>query len=337
VYSIGRGRHSGAFACSAAPAESRGAPAVRFDERQSPVLFWGDSLTAFRDPAATYHDGWFHLYFTYVTKELDGIAYSRVAWSKSNDLLGWTKVAPFTPEDLNLNYGSPGDVVRFNDRWVLCMQTYPRPNGEKYGNKNARIWTIRSMDLENWSAPELMKVKGPEVAVEAMGRMIDPYLFQDKDEPGKWWCIYKQNGLSMSWSRDLETWTFAGQIPAAENPCVIVDQDEYVLFDSPKGGIGVKRSRDLHAWRDAGLLTLGVTDWPWAQGRLTAGFVLDLRAIPTVGKAIMFFHGSRYPEEDPRGGFDNFASIGMAWSDDLEHWSWGKGQGRDIASSSGRR
>jgi hypothetical protein len=52
--------------------------------------------------------------------------------------------------------------------------------------------------------------------------------------------------------------------------------------------------------------------------------VLDLRDVPAVGKAIMFFHGSRYPEEDPRGGFDNFASIGFAWSDDLEQWAWAK-------------
>jgi hypothetical protein len=55
---------------------------------------------------------------------------------------------------------------------------------------------------------------------------------------------------------------------------------------------------------------------------LTAGFVLDLRKEPTVGKCLMFFHGSTYAEKDPRGGFDNFASLGLAWSDDLEHWQW---------------
>ena len=93
----------------------------------------------------------------------------------------------------------------------------------------------------------------------------------------------------MSWSRDLNTWTFAGHISAAENPCVIVDRNEYVLFDSPKGGIGVRRSPDLRNWREVALLTLGQQDWPWAQGRLTAGFVLDLRDLLAVGKAILFF------------------------------------------------
>ena len=174
-----------------------------------------------------------------------------MAWAKSCDLKRWTRVRPFTPEDLNLNYGSPGDVIRFGDQWMLCLQTYPRPNGEKYGNNTARIWTMHSNDLEYWSGATLLKVKGPNVPVEAMGRMIDPYLFADKDEPGKWWCIYKQDGLSMSWSRDLKTWTFVGNMPAAEDPCVIVDRDEYVLYDSPASGIGVKRSSDLRTWQDA--------------------------------------------------------------------------------------
>jgi hypothetical protein len=150
--------------------------------------------------------------------------------------------------------------------------------------------------------------------------MIDPFLLQDKDDPGKWWCFYKQNGVSMSWSRDLATWTYAGRIKGGENSCVIVDGGEYVLFHSPGNGIGVKRSRDLKEWRDAGLLTLGQKDWPWAKGRLTAGFVLDLRREPRVGKAVMFFHGSG--PEDERTMFDNYASLGLAWSTDLATWDW---------------
>ena len=75
-------------------------------------------------------------------------------------------------------------------------------------------------------------------------------------------------------------------------------------------------------WTDEGVITLGQKQWRWARGRITAAFVLDLRTNPTVGKALMFFHGSTHPETDPRGGFDNYASIGIAWSDDLKHWDW---------------
>ena len=84
----------------------------------------------------------------------------------------------------------------------------------------------------------------------------------------------------------------------------------------------MKRSPDLLRWRDEPTLLLGQKSWPWAQGRITAGFVLDLRRQTRIGKALMFFHGSDYKEADPRGGFDNFASVGIAWSDDLKTWHW---------------
>lgn len=294
---------------------------------RSPVLFEGDATTAYRDPAAVFHDGWIYLYFTLVRME-GGTAYSYVGWSKSRDLRVWTPVRTITVRDKGRDFGSPGDVVWVGAEWVMCLQTYPRPHGERYGNGDARLWTMRSRDLEIWGAPELLRVKGPEVAREAMGRMIDPYLFEDKDVAGRWWCFYKQHGVSMSWSDDLATWTSAGRTEAGENPCVIVDGGEYVLFHSPANGVGVKRSRDLKEWRDEGVTTLGQKVWTWAQGRLTAGFVLDLRGDPGVGQALLFFHGSRYGEEDARGGFDTFASLGMAWGRDLRTWTWaGAGPG----------
>ncbi|QNN21911.1 sulfatase-like hydrolase/transferase [Planctomycetales bacterium ZRK34] len=288
----------------------------------SPIIFRGDAHTAYRDPTVRYHEGVFHLFFTLVEVESDGQAYSYLATSRSTNLIDWSKPRKLTPRDQNLNYGSPGNIIRFGDQWVMCLQTYPRPNGEPYGNATSRVWTMRSDDLEQWSEPELLRVKGPEVPRGKMGRMIDPYLLRDRDDPGKWWCFYKQHGVSRSWSRDLKTWHYAGRVEGGENVCVIRDGDEYVMFHSPPNGIGIKRSRDLEHWQDQGVLTLGQKQWPWTQGRLTAGFVLDLRGDPRVGKALMFFHGSDYPEKDPRGGFDNFASLGIAWSDDLKHWSW---------------
>ena len=295
---------------------------VDFSAIPSPVIFRGNAQTAYRDPAVIYEDGWFRLFVTLEKLTPDKGAFSCIAWSKSRDLIHWSEPKVFTPLDQRLNYASVGDVVRYGGEWVLCLQTYPRPNGECYGNASSRIWTMRSRDLETWSAPELLRVKGPDVPEERMGRMIDPFLLESKDEPGKWWCFFKQNGMSMSWSRDLRNWTYSGHIDAGENPCVIVDGNDYVLFHSPCNGIGVKRSPDLKTWRDEGVLTLGQKTWPWARGRLTAGFVLDLRSDPKVGKALMFFHGSDFPEEDPRGGFDNYASVGLAWSDDLKTWHW---------------
>lgn len=295
---------------------------VALERLGSPILFKGDAATAYRDPAAIYCDGWYRLFFTLVRTGPDKRAYSYAAWSKSRDLAHWSEPQPFTPRDARLNFGSPGNLIRFGGEWVLCLQTYPRPNGEPYGNADSRVWTMRSKDLEAWGAPELLRVKGPDVPQEKMGRMIDPFLLADRDEPGKWWCFYKQNGVSRSWSRDLKTWSYAGHAAAGENACVILDGNDYVLFHSPANGIGMKRSKNLETWTDMGVFTLGQNAWPWAQGRLTAGFVLDLRREASVGKALLFFHGSEFPENSPKGGFDTYASIGIAWSDDLKTWAW---------------
>ena len=291
------------------------------------VLTGNDTL-AYRDPAVLYEDGVFHLFFSMVRIESDSV-YSYVAKSESRDLREWTEPRILTPRDQKLDFSSPGDVVRFGDEWILCMQTYPRPDyaasqGIRYGDETARLYMIRSRDLELWGEPELLKVKGPDVAEEDMGRMIDPYLVEDKDEKGKWWCFYKQNGVSMSCSHDLEDWTFCGSTDSGENVCVWVEGDEYMLMHSPSNGLGIKHSRDLVSWADTlGIATLGQAEWLWAQGRLTAGAVLDCRDVPEVGAYLLFFHGSG-PRTEQEGDFDRNCHIGLAWSSDLEHWKWAK-------------
>jgi len=312
----------GAGDAAAATPRAGTAPAVDLAALASPVLFRGDARTAYRDPMVLWVDGVFRMFFTLNTHGADGRPFWQTAFSKSTDLVHWTEPVPITPRDRRLNYSSPGNVIRHGGQWVLCLQTYPTPNDEKYGDDTSRLWLMRSGDLEHWGEPELIQFLGPAVPREKMPRMIDPYLLEDKDEPGKWWCFckVKQTGVSLAWSRDLQTWNYAGRVDGGENSCVVVQDGEYVLFHSPKNGIGVKRSRDLRAWRDEGTLTLGQAGWPWARGRLTAGYVLDARAVPGVGRYLMFFHGSGPEGESTM--FHTFASIGLAWSDDLRTWHW---------------
>lgn len=310
-----------------------GAPAIAEDanllvQLDSPIVIQGNNTTAFRDPAACYHNGTFYLFFTEVETEKDGSLFWYTSVSKSGNLKNWSPPRKITPRDQDLNFSSPGNIIRFKDQWVLCLQTYPIPGLKRseplrWGGSNARIFIMRSKDLENWGEPELLRVKGPDVARENMGRMIDPYLVEDVGEPGKWWCFYKQRGVSYSWSRDLATWTFAGRASSGENVCVLVDQDEYLLFHSPGNGIGMKRSRDLEAWRSCGdLITLGQAGWPWAELRLTAGFVLDLRDTPSVGKYVMFFHGSGPGKMKTPDNTHANCNLGIAWSGDLGTWDW---------------
>lgn len=287
----------------------------------SPILLAGDALTAYRDPAVLYHEGVFHLFCTFCVKQKpEDPTCWQVVTTTSRDLLTWSVPQPLTPKDPRLNFSSPGNVIRHDGQWVLCMQTYPTPRGEKHGNCDSRLWIIRSDDLQTWGNPQRLQVRGPQVPVEQMGRMIDPYLLADKDEPGLWWCFYKQNGVSLSRSRDLDAWEYVGRMDGGENVCVLVQDDQYVMIHSPRNGIGIKRSGDLGHWRDEALLTLGQADWPWAAGRLTAGFVLDLRRDERFARYLLFFHGSG--PEGERTMFDNNCSIALAWSRDLKVWEW---------------
>jgi len=161
----------------------------------SPIILHGSDTTAYRDPAVYYDGQTFYLFCTYV-ETAEGGPWMTTVECTSTDLLHWSAPVELTRRDRRFNFSSPGNVIRYGDEYVLCLQTYCRENGEKYGNERSRLWTMRSRDLVHWDEPTLLRVKG-DVPDEAMGRMIDPYLVQDIDEPGKWWCLYKQFGVFM--------------------------------------------------------------------------------------------------------------------------------------------
>ncbi len=168
----------------------------------------------------------------------------------------------------------------------------------------------------------MLKVKGNDVPVGEMGRMIDAFLVEDIKEKGKYWCFYKQRGVSMSYSYDLVNWTFFGFTESGENVCVLTENGEYILFHSPSNGIGIKKSVDLKNWTTRGdMITLGQGNWPWAKGRITAGTVVNLKDVKGIGNYLMFFHGSG-PLTESKGDFDKNASLGIAWSKDLVNWEW---------------
>lgn len=276
----------------------------------------GDTQTAYRDPAAVYYGGVYHLYFTYVDNQAGG-PYLYLAERSSRDLVNWSDMRLLSPRDKSLNYSSPGCVVRDGDEWVICFQSYCRENGEKFGNANSRLFTMRSKDLMSWSEPEMLCVMGPDVKREDMGRMIDPFLLR---AGGWWWCFFKQRGVSFSKSKDLRNWTYIGRADAGENACVVPINGGYRLFSSPENGIRVMDSHDLMSWHiSMDDITLGQQEWDWAQGRLTAAFVMKTANDENLPRYAMFFHASRYPESV---AFDSHASIGIAFSDDLSAWTW---------------
>ena len=273
---------------------------------------------ALRDPATFFHDDHFHCFHTVVEHDAAGYRlYVDVV--KSRDLSAWS--APRRLTQTGLNFSSPGNVIRVGEDWVLCVQSYPTSGGSAHGNDNSRLWTMKSRDGENWDAPVLLQPAGCQANWCQSRRQIDPYLVE---HDGQFWCFYKSEGqLGVLVSPDLKTWRearpdhpvlSASQTPdgsTVENPCVIGNGDEFILFFAPcrQGrGIGLARSTDLVNWRDVGYLDF--PDLPWAAGGPTAAMVLETNH--PRGRWTMFFHGDR---EAPHG-----AALGLAWSDDLLSW-----------------
>ncbi len=272
-------------------------------------IFKQNKKYSYRDPAAYYENGVIYLFFSLVEKDGSN-QYFYVAASTSKDFVTWSEPKVLTDKDTSKNYSSPGNVIKYKDEYYLCIQSYPRPNGEKYGNDDSRIYTIKSKDLIHWSAPEILMVKG-DIPINDMGRMIDPYILEDN---GVFRCFFKQNGVSFSMSADLKHWEFIGCTDCGENVCVLKIDNEYLIFNSPENGIALMKTTDFKTFDRCGITYLGQSEWNWAKDRITAGFVLEINGYGIKHKYAMFFHGDN--EADCLFG----ASIGVAFSDDLTNW-----------------
>lgn len=141
---------------------------IHWDRVTGPVFLPGSEDIANRDPAGHFHDGLFRVFHTRVQREGSREFYAYTAVTVSRDLIDWSEPRILTPRNPRLNYSSPGNVVRFGSRWLLCLQTYPSTDGRPRGDDTARIHLMPSDDLENWGEPVLLKVKGPDVPVDEM-------------------------------------------------------------------------------------------------------------------------------------------------------------------------
>ena len=144
-----------------------------FSTIKSPIILKGSEKTAYRDPAVWYENGTFYLFCTYVECFDDGPFLTTVL-STSQNLVDWSLPRELTVRDRSKNFSSPGNVVKTADGYRLCLQTYCRENGEKYGNDNCRLFTMRSDDLVNWEEPKLLCVKGDNLGkVHSICRTVD--------------------------------------------------------------------------------------------------------------------------------------------------------------------
>ena len=97
--------------------------------------------------------------------------------------------------------------------------------------------------------------------------MIDPYILPEAD--GSFLCFFKQNGVSISSSRDLRQWTFLRHTSCGENVCVLRFGSWYGILHSPANGVGLLfvpgfgafyRLRRFHAGLRSGNMSKGPRD-----------------------------------------------------------------------------
>ncbi len=271
------------------------------------ILFPGNDIFAYRDPCAVFADGACHLFFTLSEKD-GGYMYNRLAYSRSTDLMHWSVPRCLTVRNRNLNFSSPGSVVRQGEDYVLCFCSYPLPTpyrASPYATDAARLYTLRTRDFLTFSDPVLLNPKGEG----APGRMIDPFLLE---ADGMYHLFFKQNGISRAVSRDLCHWDFLGRADGGENACVLPFRDRYLLIHSPENGLAFATSHDLATWEPYAFTTLNQSSWDWAAGRLTAGFAVPMPE-GARHRYVLFFHGSRAVSPETHGN----ATLAAVFTDDF--------------------
>ena len=113
-----------------------------------------------RDAAIHWHDGVLHCFYT-ASYRGEGTIVSHIEHVCSRDLITWAR-CPDVVADPPV-FWSVGNVIRAQGAWILCMQDYRIPPGEKFAGDDARLWITRSADLMTWQPPVSINPGGAQV------------------------------------------------------------------------------------------------------------------------------------------------------------------------------
>lgn len=281
---------------------------------------WGDHVWM-RDPAVIKKDGVWHCFYTHLDRrEIEhGTVRLSLGRIQSEDLEHWSEpeILLSGPE----GFSSPGNILKTENDFLLCLQSYPVNEGETYGSDACRLWTMKSKDLLRFEPPTIISGDGCKAVWAKTKRQIDPFMVQ-KDN--SYYVFYKTDGcIGLLKSEDLKNFEECSDTPVlqasdtpdgstVENPCVIQLEQGYRMFFAPcrEGrGIGTAWSEDLLHWKEVEYLEFPKEKW--APGGPTAPMVVDDRS--NSGKWLMFYHGDSI---GAHGG-----NLGIAFSDDLIHWN----------------
>lgn len=134
---------------------------VKFSKLTNPVWKTSDNL---RDPAVFKEaDGCYHLFYSrFSNKDWNRPENWAIGHVKTRDFVNFENDRDISPK----GYASPGDLIYWNDTWILPYQSYPAvPTMLCYST---------SKDLVSWSEPVFFLKEAMELPWNQAHRVIDP-------------------------------------------------------------------------------------------------------------------------------------------------------------------
>ena len=134
---------------------------------RNPVWVSKDNL---RDPSVLKTDAGYHLFYSRFSASASGWGDPKnwhIAEVLTKDFVTFTNDRNVSPAGC----ASPGDVVKWQGRWLLPYQTYP--------GQPTQLVFAESTDLRTWSTPKPFLTKALNLRWNTLHRVIDPSFVID--------------------------------------------------------------------------------------------------------------------------------------------------------------
>jgi hypothetical protein len=205
----------------------------------------------------------------YITRGVDNVFHMvwtcgrhKIGYSRSTDLVEWTapRVIPVDRDNEKVQNTWAPELFfdRENREWIIFWSStvddmFHDTEGQVENNRNHRIFCMRTVDFEQFSAPELFYDPGYPVIDATLMQTGDSVLMVFKDE--RRWPLHKQMRSTMAKSIQGK-WSEPGEPvtpPWTEGPSLIKKGEEYILFyDSYREQkfMGAVKTTNLLEWVD---------------------------------------------------------------------------------------